>query len=320
MTENHIENKKKRRVFNKYFFITVIITLAIIWSAPFVWRGLVQPPSNLGESRRSDFFTFLIFGYDIYLNTDTIMVAAYDVAAQRAYIISIARDMRVNINGDARRINYLYPEEVLYGSGHAAGVELLKQGVQSIIGFRPDFYVGLNEEVFATLVDVVGGVYIDVPFRMHYHDPYQDLYIDLQEGRQRLNGTNALHFVKFRYHYDRTAAITTHQRIEHQHQFLSAIMQELSVITPMMIVRSPRLAVAYFRHINTDINMRHLFWFGEQFMHGNIEIVTHNYPVTGVRPPPWYEVPNARDALTIINRTINPFTHNITMDMLQLVL
>ncbi len=41
---------------------------------------------------------------------------------------------------------------------------------------------------FKEVVDAVGGVEFYVPQRMYYPDPLQDLYIDLQEGLQLLDG------------------------------------------------------------------------------------------------------------------------------------
>ena len=269
------------------------------------------------EDRRPDFYTFLIFGYDSGLNTDTIMVAAYDAAAQRAYIISIPRDTQVDVQRNVRRINSAYPAGRARGGGHAGGVDQLKREVQTIIGFRPDFYVSIEEDAFVTIVDAVGGVYIDVPFRMHYSDIYQDLYINIPAGRQRLDGENALHFVRFRYHYGQTSAISTHQRQEHQHQFVNAMMQEL--LTPRIITTIPQLIRTYLDHVNTDLALRNLLWFGEQFVLGDITLITYNYPVTSIRTTRWYDVPVADEALELINRTINPFTRDITVDMLQLV-
>ena len=41
----------------------------------------------------------------------------------------------------------------------------------------------------------------DVPQRMYYSDPTQDLYIDLQPGLQTLNGEQAMGLVRFRKGY-----------------------------------------------------------------------------------------------------------------------
>jgi len=278
--------------------------------------GMDSPIVFTDEDRRPDFFTFLIFGYDDGLNTDTIMVAAYDAAERKAYIISIPRDTQVDVQRNVRRINSAYPVGRRHGGGHAGGVDQLKREVQTLIGFRPDFYVSVDEDVFVVLVDAVGGVYIDVPFRMFYRDPFQNLHIDLQPGLQRLDGENALHFVRFRYHDGRRSAISTYQRNEHQHQFVAAMMDELR--TPMTIVRIPQLIRAYTDHISTDLPLRNLLWFGEQFVLGDVELITYNYPVTGRRTVRWYDFPNGEEALEIINRTINPFIHDITIDMLRL--
>ena len=269
------------------------------------------------EDRKPDFFTFLIFGYDEGLNTDTIMVAAYDAAAQRAYIISIPRDTRVDVQRGVRRINSAYPAGRRQGGGHAGGVDQLKREVQTIIGFRPDFYVSVDEDVFVVLVDAVGGVQIDVPFHMHYRDPFQDLYINIPQGPQRLDGEDALKFVRFRYHYGQRGAITNHQRMEHQNQFIGAMMQELR--SPLTIVRIPQLIRAYRNHVSTDLSLSDLLWFGREFVGGDVELIAYNYPVTSRRIVRWYDIPNAEEALEIINRTINPFTRDITIDMLQLV-
>ena len=309
--------------FLKYFATTISVTLLILSIAVLAWARFVQPPAlpdtanpNPAMTRRPDFFTFLIFGYDEGRRTDTIMVGAYDDVTQQAYIISIPRDTRVHSSGgNLRRINAAYPIG-LNRYGHAAGVDNLKNEVQTLVGFRPDFYVGLNEDVFVAIVDAVGGVYIDVPFRMHYSDPCQDLYIDLQEGHQRLDGEAALHFVRFRYHYDRRGAISNHLRMQHQHMLIDAMRDEL--MTPMTLLRIPRFIRAYTSYMSTDLSITNMLWFGQQLALGDISIDTYNYPVTSVRSTAWYDIANGREALELINRTINPFTQDITMDMLRL--
>jgi len=61
-----------------------------------------------------------------------------------------------------------------------------------------DDFVFINHDAFRRIVDEFGGVKIDVPYGMHYHDPYQKLDIDLDPGLQELDGVNAEGFVRFR--------------------------------------------------------------------------------------------------------------------------
>ena len=271
-----------------------------------------------GWERRPDFFTFLIFGYDGGLNTDTLMVAAYDAIARQAYIISIPRDTQVDVQRNVRKINAAYAAGRRHGGGHEGGVDQLRREVQTLIGFTPDFYVSIDENAFVRVVDAVGGVYIDVPFHMHYRDPFQDLYINIPAGRQRLDGENALSFVRFRYHYGRRSAITTHQRQEHQHQFIEAMVQEL--LTPRVITSIPELIRVYRDEISTDLPLRNQLWLGEQFvLGGGVELHTYNFPVTSIRTVRWYDFPIHDEVVELINRTINPFTREITLDMLRLM-
>jgi LCP family protein required for cell wall assembly len=51
---------------------------------------------------------------------------------------------------------------------------------------------------FVELVDSVDGVDFDVPVRMKYDDPTQNLHIDLQKGPQHLDGPKAVQFMRFR--------------------------------------------------------------------------------------------------------------------------
>ena len=74
----------------------------------------------------------------------------------------------------------------------------------------------------AGLVDAIGGVEFDVPMRMYYTDPTQDLYIDLQPGLQTLDGEHAMQLVRFRKGY----ATQDLQRTEVQRDFLQALAKQ----------------------------------------------------------------------------------------------
>ncbi|MCL2360581.1 MAG: LCP family protein [Defluviitaleaceae bacterium] len=293
---------------------------AFFYVEPHPEDALLESPFNLtaegGWERKPNFFTFLVIGYDDGLNTDTIMVAAFDAAEQQAYIISIPRDTQVDVQRGIRKINAAYAAGRRNG-GHEGGIDQMKREIQTLIGFLPDFYVSIDERAFVRVVDAVGGVNIDVPFHMHYRDPFQDLYINIPAGPQRLFGEDALGFVRFRYHYGRRSAISVHQRQEHQHQFLQALMQEL--LTPRVITSIPELIRVYRDDVSTCLSLTDQLWFGEQFVRGDIELHTYNFPVNSIRTTLWYDFPIHDEVIELINRTINPFTRDITLDMLRLM-
>ena len=56
---------------------------------------------GLSADRKEQFYTFLLVGQDTYGggNTDTMMLAAYDVPNQKLSVMSLPRDTFVNYNG-----------------------------------------------------------------------------------------------------------------------------------------------------------------------------------------------------------------------------
>ena len=70
-----------------------------------------------------------------------------------------------------------------------------------MLGFEVDGYVEVNLEAFVEIIDLMGGVTFDVPQRMYYSDPSQNLYIDLYPGEQTLTGDQAIGVVRYRSGY-----------------------------------------------------------------------------------------------------------------------
>jgi len=125
----------------------------------------------------------------------------------------------------------------------------LKAQVEDILGIEIDYYVRVSLDAFEFLVDEIGGVYFDVPVRMHYWDPCQDLLINLQPGFQRLNGNDALGFVRYR-----NFPAGDFVRMRHQQEFLRAfVAQAMDVETIMSNI--PAFLTAAFRYVDTDFSV-----------------------------------------------------------------
>ena len=269
--------------------------------------------------RKPNFYTFVIFGLDEGNNVDAIIVAAYNGETRQGYIISIPRDTRVDVQRNSRKIVSSYPVGMLRGGGHEGGVKQLKLEVQSLIGFRPDFYVSVSEEIVINVVDAVGGVEIYVPFHKLYDDPCQNLHINIPAGQQRLDGINALHFARYRLGNNRRYNISDYQRIENQQQIVAAVLQEL--LHPRTILRVPSLINAYQDNVDTNLSLGEKLWFAEQLaiIRDVNALSLYTLPTAGTSgPPAWYELPCARGIIELVNRTVNPFTQDITEDMLKI--
>lgn len=127
--------------------------------------------------------------------TDVLLLVHLDRETRKARVLWIPRDTRVFLpvrKGSA-------PRPVKVNSAHAyGGVALLQQTVLGLTGVRADEYVKLDFAAFKKVVDLLGGVSLQVAKPMHYQDRRAGLYIRIPAGRQHLNGENALKYVRFR--------------------------------------------------------------------------------------------------------------------------
>ena len=123
--------------------------------------------------------------------SDMILVAKLDFKNNRITGISIPRDTLARVAGYRRQKVNAYH---LLG-----GADLSKEAVESLVPVQIDKVIVLNYDAFAAMVDLVGGVRLDVPKNMNYDDNAGHLHIHLAEGVQTLDGTQAVGFVRFRH-------------------------------------------------------------------------------------------------------------------------
>ncbi|HHU51127.1 MAG TPA: LCP family protein [Firmicutes bacterium] len=173
--------------------------------------------------------------------TDTMLFIAVRPQQRKVGVFSIPRDSLVEIPGyGIDRINMAY----VYG-----GYELTKQAVEEVMGVSIQRYVLINFEGFKELVDLVGGVEIEVDKRMLYTDHSAGLEIDLQPGTQTLNGEEALGYVRFRR--DPLGDIT---RVGRQQVFLLTLAEKIMAQSRALIFKLPSFYRIGREHLQTDLS------------------------------------------------------------------
>lgn len=141
---------------------------------------------------------FMLIGVDkAGTLTDTMMVGCYVSKTGQVNLLSVPRDTRVVVDNSIRKLNSV---NGYYGGGQK-GIHQLISKVEDMLSIKIDYYVKVDTSAFKKIVDDLGGIDYDVPVRMHYSDPTQDLYINLQPGMQHLNGEQAEGLVRFRSGY-----------------------------------------------------------------------------------------------------------------------
>jgi LCP family protein required for cell wall assembly len=145
--------------------------------------------------------------------SDMMLVARLDFRTNRITGVSIPRDTECQLPGYRRmKINHYHS---IAPKGQEA--QLTKQAVEYILpGVVIDRVLTIDYDAFKDMVDTVGGVKVNIEKRMVYHDNAGDVHIDFHPGPTKLDGYNAMMFVRYR-HGD-----NDFKRQERQKQFLTA--------------------------------------------------------------------------------------------------
>lgn len=155
--------------------------------------------------------------------SDSMIMVRIDNQRNFISMLSFPRDSYVEIPGYGQnKLNaaYSYGEQQSSGGGPALVAKTLTQ----LTGQKINYYANIDFKGFVNVVDNLGGVYLDID-RRYYHKntPGTEQWkeIDIQPGYQKLKGSDALDFVRFR-HLDSDFA-----RIVRQQMFLSEIKRQI---------------------------------------------------------------------------------------------
>jgi len=134
--------------------------------------------------------------------TDSMMLATLDPISETAGMLSIPRDLWVEIPAYGHgRINTAYAlgeQDRLPGGGPALAVKT----VEKLLGVPIQYYIQIDFGAFVRMVDEIGGVEIDVPERIKVDPIAQigpDNTVTLEPGVQILCGELALAYARARH-------------------------------------------------------------------------------------------------------------------------
>ena len=168
-----------------------------------------EPLVMTPEVVRPNAINFLLVGLDRRRLADAIIVGSLHRDTGDINLMSVPRDLRISLTEErqAEMLEHsrwvpqnLKINEVRALGGRVEGLDFMVDELSEVLGVPIDYYVEIRLDAFKRVVDAIGGVDFFVPRDMFYEDPYQDLFIDLRRGQQRLNGTAAEGLVRFRDH------------------------------------------------------------------------------------------------------------------------
>lgn len=156
---------------------------------------------------------------------DTQIVVHIDPAAKTVTLLSIPRDLWVNIPGYGQdRINAAFQDGEDNSSVPGGGPGLAMATIEENFGIPIHYYVQVDFKGFEQIVDTMGGITIDVPKPLVDNEyPFQDYgytRIYIPAGLQRMDGKTALEYARSRH------ADSDIGRNSRQQQVLLALKQQ----------------------------------------------------------------------------------------------
>ena len=251
------KNKIKKNIYQKLtkIFVIVFIVSALMWIGVYSINRVIGEDSTAlagGNNEKSSLtkkkneINALVSGTNQNL-TDTMIYVNYNVETGKVAMMSIPRDTYItNEYCVGHKLNALYR-----GKNTQAFIEQ----IEDLIGVNIDYYLIFDSKMLIEIVDKVGGVEVDVPMRMKYDDPTQNLHIDLKKGTQVLNGKQAEQFVRYRKGNDGSGyARGDIQRTEVQQQFIKNFIS--TVLSTKNLTKIPDLINIALDNTDTNITAR----------------------------------------------------------------
>lgn len=186
--------------------------------------------------------------------TDTMILLTVNPETGAMGMLSLPRDLWVPIPGlgVTTKINTAYMLGELQGYP-GGGAQLAKDTVSSFVGRPVDYFVRVNFDGFREIVDLIGGVTVEVPNTIHDEEyPTLDYGVEtfhLDAGTHLLDGESALKYARTRHNDG------DYNRARRQQDIIRAVAQQVmnAGMIPQLLAKAPQLLATMQNSIETDI-------------------------------------------------------------------
>ena len=221
---------------------------------------MVFTPKNSLDGYSDDRINFLLLGiggegHDGPFLTDTMMIASIKPSTGQIAMVSIPRDLGVNIPGyGINKINHANAYGESKQSG--AGPEVAQKIIEKTIDLKINYFVRVDFKAFNEIIDEVGGITINVDKsfvdEMYPAPNFEYQTIIFSKGVQTMNGDTALKFVRSRHGNNNEGS--DFARAKRQQKVLFALKEKiLSFGTLLNPIRINNIYGSLNRHIVTNL-------------------------------------------------------------------
>jgi LCP family protein required for cell wall assembly len=202
--------------------------------------------------------------------TDTMILFSLDPQSRTAGMLSIPRDLWVEIPGfDYSKINTAYRLGEVYNiAERGPGLALIT--VENLLGMEIDYYAMVDFNAFEDFIDELGGITVNVPVKIVVDPLGKHNTETLQAGENLLPGYLALAYAR-----SRNSSGSDFDRAGRQQQVVMAIRDKIlsAEMLPALIKNSPALYQSLSSGISSNltlIQLVRLAWVAQQIPGENI--------------------------------------------------
>lgn len=266
---------KKKRAWWKTLIIVVLV-LAIIFGAAFaIIMNALKPNGGINGTTISSIvntpkayqgkeFNLLVVGIDRSTEngtassdgtndgmTDMIMWLHFDNENQSVSMLQIPRNIMVTTDARVSGNYQINGVAKTQGSNGYNNIDALAQLLYDQFKLECDGYVSVRLEALSELIDILGGIDVNVPEEIDYRKVQDGGNSYLPAGYQRLTGAQAEFFLRAR----KTYGTSDLKRLEVQRYFYSALFARLRSMTVVDIARMLPFMLSY---VETDLSVSEL--------------------------------------------------------------
>ena len=257
--------RRNRAIKRAVASLALLVLVAVGCGAAYVYSqfaaaGRIMEENALGSADMGDSlterepkqpYTVLLLGTDhrsgeTAARADTIILSRVDPEEGRVWMLSIPRDTRVEIPG--------YGVEKINAAHFYGGPKLMAETVTALTGVPINHYAEIDFEGFAAMVDALNGVWIDVDVEINdvkAASGVENGEPHIEPGYQRLNGAQALTYVRSRDFPD--ADFT---RMRHQQTFFKALADQAMQLDG--VIKIPSMVKEVAGYLTTDMTVARL--------------------------------------------------------------
>ena len=179
-------------------------------------------------------------------------------------------------------------------------MEVLLDYVRDIIGYRPDGYILLDFTMVPRIVDIMGGVDVEVPMDMDVDE------IVLSKGYQHLSGDQVLALLRFRKGY----ATADLGRIQVQRAVMKAAMEQW--LSPAHLVGAVKAVSLLENSSLSSLSTGNYLWVAKTLLLGMSDFRSDTLPgYADYRNKVSYYILEPEKVLELLNESYNPFRTSI---------